>query len=124
MCSLRPKAPSKVSKKTGKSFPERRNYLRLLRTFNVKIHIEGTSTEVEGVTCNISQKGSFVRSPSWAILREHDHTVVTLRLPPEMTGQPKTLNLIGPAVVKRIDKERNGIAFEFLRELRTFKSLL
>jgi hypothetical protein len=45
-------------------------------------------------------------------------------LPPEFTGQNNTLVLTGPALVKRIEKERQGVAVEFLRELRTFQPSL
>jgi hypothetical protein len=47
-----------------------------------------------------------------------------LFLPPEFTGQNQTLTLTGPAVIRRIDKHKQGVAVQFLKELKTFKPSL
>jgi hypothetical protein len=39
-----------------------------------------------------------------------------------MTGQQTTLILNGPAVVKRVEKERCGIALQFQKLLRAFEA--
>jgi hypothetical protein len=53
--------------------------------------------------------------------QENDEAIVQLFLPPEMTGQQSTLILNGPAVVKRIDKKRYGIAVQFQKALKAFE---
>jgi c-di-GMP-binding flagellar brake protein YcgR len=99
---------------------ERRAYLRLRRNLRTKVEIIRTSTKIEGITEDLSQGGAFISSPSWSSFEDNDQTTMSLFLPPEMTGQPETLILSGPAVVRRIETAREGVAFQFLKELKTF----
>ena len=103
---------------------ERRKYARTLRNFRIKIKIARTSREVDGVTQDLSQGGAFIPSPSWPTFHKDDRAEMRVYLPPEFTGQNETLILTGPALVRRIEKERQGVAVEFLRELRTFQPSL
>ena len=103
---------------------ERRKYTRTLSHFKIKIRLSHTSEEVNGVTQNLSQGGAFIMSPSWPVLQENQQAEMRLFLPPEFTGQNQTLTLTGPAVIKRIDKQQQGLAVEFLKELKTFKPSL
>ncbi|MGD8370175.1 MAG: PilZ domain-containing protein [Syntrophobacterales bacterium] len=103
---------------------ERRKYTRTLRSFRIKIKLARTSKEVDGVTQDLSQGGAFISSPSWPTFHQNDQAEMRVYLPPEFTGQNNTLVLTGPALVKRIEKERQGVAVEFLRELRTFQPSL
>jgi hypothetical protein len=100
---------------------ERRNYTRTLNNFKIKIRLARTSKEVDGVTENLSQGGAFVTSPSWPALQQDEQAETHLFLPPEFTGQKHVLTLTGPAVIRRIDQHKNGVAVEFLKELKTFK---
>ncbi len=102
---------------------ERRRYPRLPRKFRAKMKMTLTSAEVEGVTENISQVGAFISDLSWPAFHEEDQIMVRLFLPPEMTGQPETLVLEGPAVVKRVEKDRGKMPVEFSKKLRTFEVL-
>jgi c-di-GMP-binding flagellar brake protein YcgR len=101
---------------------ERRNYLRRNMNFATKIKILRTSEEAEGVTQDLSQGGAFILSTSWRAFQQDDQTETCLLLPPELTGQPKTVLLRGPAVVKRIQGESGGIALQFLKEVKTFEA--
>jgi hypothetical protein len=103
---------------------ERRKYTRTLSNFKIKIRIARTSKEVDGVTQNLSQGGAFVTSSSLPMLHKDEQAETRLFLPPEFTGQDHTLTLIGPAVIRRIDKHKHGVAVEFLKELKTFKPSL
>ena len=100
---------------------ERRKYRRLSRNYKTRVTIKRTSKEVEGITDNLSQGGAYIFTPSWSSLQENDQMTMNLLLPPEMTGQPDTITLTGPAKVKRVDKDREGIAIEFLKELKAFE---
>jgi hypothetical protein len=100
---------------------ERRKYTRTLNNFKIKIRLSRTSKEVDGVTQNLSQGGAFVMSSSWPALQKNEQAEMRLFLPPEFTGQSHTLTLTGPAVIKRVDKHKQGVAVEFLKELKTFK---
>jgi hypothetical protein len=103
---------------------ERRKYTRTLNNFKIKIRLARTSKEVDGVTHNLSQGGAFVMSPSWPVLQKDEQAEMRLFLPPEFTGQNQTLTLTGPAVIRRIDKHKQGVAVQFLKELKTFKPSL
>jgi hypothetical protein len=103
---------------------ERRKYTRTLNNFRIKIILPRTSKEIDGVTQNLSQGGAFIESSSWLALREAEQAEMKLFLPPDFTGQRHTLTLTGPAVIKRIVKDKNGVAVEFLRELKSFQPSL
>jgi hypothetical protein len=103
---------------------ERRKYTRTLSHFKIKMRLARTSKEVDGVTQNLSQGGAFVTSPSLPVLEKDEQAEMCLFLPPEFTGQNHTLTLTGPAVIRRVDKEKQGVAVEFLKELKTFNPSL
>ncbi len=101
---------------------DRRSDKRLLKRFQVTIKIVRTAAEIDGVTENLSQGGTFISSQALPSFQENEEAIVQLFLPPEITGQKGTLILNGPAVVKRIEKERCGIALEFQKVLRAFEA--
>ena len=100
---------------------EKRRYVRLHKSFEIKLKIIRTSAEIDGFTDDLSQGGAFVSSPSWSAVEEDDKAAMLVFLPPEFTGQRHTVILTGPATVKRVESGREGIAVEFLKELRTFE---
>ena len=104
-----------------KSDFDRRNNTRLLKKFQATIKIPRADAEIEGVTENLSQGGAFISSRYLPSFQKNDEAMVQLFLPPEMTGQQDTLILNGPAVVKRIDRERHGIAVQFQKALKAFE---
>jgi hypothetical protein len=103
---------------------ERRKYARTNNTFRIRVKIARTSNELEGITQNVSQGGAFISSPSWPLFQENDQAEMRIFLPPEFTGQRDTLTLTGPGVLKRIEEDKQGVAFEFLRQLKTFEPSL
>jgi hypothetical protein len=102
-------------------FQERRQRVRLRRQFQATISLPRLSAEVSGETENLSPAGTLVSIPAYSSFNEGDEVSIHLFFPPEMTGQRDTLVLIGPAIVKRIDHERQSLALQFSRELRTFE---
>ena len=103
---------------------ERRKYPRAPSKFKVKVKLARTSTDVDGVTQNLSQGGAFISIPYWPICEKDDEAEMQIFLPPEFTGQTGTLTLTGPGVLKRIETELEGVAIEFSRELKTFEPSL
>jgi hypothetical protein len=95
---------------------ERRKYTRTLNNFRTKIRLTRISEEVDGVTLDLSQGGAFVTNASWLDFRKNEQA----ELPPEFTGQKDTLTLTGPAVIKRVEQDRQGVAVKFLKELKAF----
>ena len=100
--------------------PDRRKHRRLQKRFKSKIKLTHTSVEFDGITEDMDQGGAFISSASWFEVQENDKITVRLFLPPEMTGQRETLILQGPAVVRRAEKDRGGIALQFTKQLKTF----
>ena len=103
---------------------ERRKYTRTLNTFKTKIRLTRTSEEVDGVTLDLSQGGAFVTSASWPDFQKNEQAEMRLFLPPEFTGQTDILTLTGPAVIKRVEQDRQGVAFKFPKELKAFQTSL
>jgi c-di-GMP-binding flagellar brake protein YcgR len=103
---------------------ERRKYTRTINNFKIKMKLERTSKEVEGVTQNLSQGGALIMSSSWQVAQKDEQAEMQLFLPPEFTGQSDTLTLTGSSVIKRIERDKQGVAVEFLKELRTFSPSL
>jgi hypothetical protein len=101
----------------------RRKYRRIRRNLKAKVKLIRSSTEIEGLTRDLSQGGAFIEISSWSAFHENDQAKIQLFLPPEFTGQKETMVLVGPAVVKRIEGDRGGIAVQFLKELKTFEVL-
>jgi hypothetical protein len=87
----------------------------------VTISLPRLSAEVFGETKNLSSAGTLVSIPDYCGFNEGDEVSIQFFFPPEMTGQRDTLVLIGPAIVRRIDHERQSLALQFSRELRTFE---
>lgn len=102
---------------------ERRVYLRIGSKFSAWISKAGWPLPVEGVTENISRRGTFVRTEDWHAFRVKDQTVVTILLPPSFSGQERTVGLRGNAVVIRVDDQKGGVALQFDRDFRAFESL-
>ena len=103
---------------------ERRKYTRTLNNFRTKIRLTSTSKEVDGVTRDLSQGGAFITTASWLDFRKNEQAEMRLFLPPEFTGQRDTLTLTGPAVITRVEQDRQGVAVKFLKELKAFKPSL
>ena len=102
------------------SLLDRRNHKRLFKRFQASVKIARTAAEIDGVTENLSQGGTFISSQALPSFQENEEAIVQLFLPPEITGQKGTLILNGPAVVKRVEKDRCGIALQFQKVLRAF----
>ena len=103
--------------------PERRKHERFQKRLKSKIESTHNPVEFDGITEDLSQGGAFISTSGWSEVKENDKTTVRLSLPPEMTGQSDTLILQGPAVVRRIENDRGGIALQFTKQLKTFDVL-
>ena len=102
---------------------ERRKHKRFQRRLKSNIELTHNSVEFDGIIKNLSQGGAFISTPSWSDVQENDKATVRLFLPPEMTGQSDILILQGSAVVIRSEKDRGGIALQFIKQLKTFDVL-
>ena len=101
---------------------DRRQYPRLLIIFQAVTSIPRISIQVIGTTVNLSQGGAFIISPSFSDFQVGDQTEIQFFLPPAFTGQADTLILNGLGTVKRVDKNKSGVAVEFQKQLRAFEA--
>jgi len=100
---------------------DRREYPRLPETFKVNIRKPGQASEIEGVTHDISQSGSLILTPQWHKFTPGELAELRFFLPPAFTGQQLTTVILGgTGGVRRLDADRNAIAVQFLRALRSF----
>jgi hypothetical protein len=78
---------------------------------------------IEGITTNLSQGGAFIKSKDRHLCQAGAYAFLTFFLPPDFTGQNRTIGLRGEAIITRIDQENEGVAVEFINALRGFERI-
>jgi hypothetical protein len=101
--------------------PDRRKYPRLRQSFPVELCRQGSRSPLEGTSVDLSQGGAFIKLKQLGALKVKDAAVISFSLPPDYTGQKKTIRLQGGAVITRVDRENKGIGVEFTRNLKQFE---
>lgn len=99
---------------------DRRKYPRLTKSFQVQLAKVGLDRSFEGSSVNLSQGGAFIQIAKWQSFRAKDSTRIALLLPPELTGQNKTIRLQGRAIIIRVDQKKKGIGVKFTKSLKQF----
>ena len=100
---------------------DRRKYPRLKKSFQVQLIKEGLEHYFQGISVNLSQGGAFIKIDKWLPFHAKDRAEIAFLLPPEFTGQEKTIQLKGGAVIVRVDHISKCIAVEFATNLRQFE---
>ena len=103
---------------------DRRQHPRLIENFQVILRKDGLDFSFEGTTVNISQGGAFIKTKNWRSFKVDDQAVIAFYLPPEYTGQTKTIGLQGHAVVARVDHKQKGIVVKFIKHFRQFQPII
>ena len=104
---------------------EKRKHARV-RTMNAisYICVDDDGNQIDegmGTTVDISQGGAFIETRDWSAFQENDQALVTFDLPPKFTGQDVIIHLLGTAIIKRIDRENEGLGLQFKERLRQFE---
>jgi len=102
---------------------ERRKHVRIQRQFEARLFNAKVRYETEGLTENISQGGVYVKTRDWRLFQNGDQAIVTLFLPPSFTDRDKIFGLRGNAIVRRVDKQNEGVALEFSRDFQEFEKV-
>ena len=102
---------------------DRRKHPRLRKNFQVILCKYGLNFPIEGSSVNISQGGAFIKTKNWRSFKIHDQAVMAVYLPPEFTGQNKTIGLQGGAVIARVDEEKEAIGIQFIKNFRQFEPI-
>ena len=100
---------------------DQRKSPRIRQSFRVKLLRQGVDYTLEGTTTNLSQKGAFIRTKHYRSFQAGEPGEFTFFLPPDFTGQDKTVGLQGNAVISRIDQDNEGIGVEFIKSLKQFE---
>ena len=103
--------------------PDRRKYPRLRQRFRVELFKQGSRHSLDGTSVDVSQGGAFIKTKEWRTLKVKDYAVIAFSLPPDYTGQKKTIRLQGEAVITRVDQKNKGIGVKFTRKFRNFEPL-
>ncbi len=101
--------------------PDRRKYPRLRQSFRVELFKQGSRHSLDGTSVDVSQSGAFIRIKEWRTFKVKDYAVIAFSLPPDYTGQEKTIRLQGEAVITRVDQKNKGIGVQFTRKFRNFE---
>jgi len=89
----------------------------------VELFKQGSSHSLEGTSADVSQGGAFIKTSQWRALKVEDYAVLAFYLPPDYTGQEKTIRLQGEAVVTRVDQKHKGIGVAFTKNFRNFEPI-
>jgi hypothetical protein len=100
---------------------DQRKSPRIRQSFRVKLLRQGVDYTLEGTTTNLSQKGAFIRTKHYRSFQAGEPGEFTFFLPPDFTGQDKTVGLQGNAIISRIDQDNEGIGVEFIKSLKQFE---
>lgn len=65
----------------------------------------------------------FIKTEGWHFFEPDELIELTFFLPPDFTGKDTPIGLQGSAIVRRVDRLREGIAAEFINELRQFRPI-
>ena len=105
---------------------DQRRHTRLRKNFQVTLRkrVPGIlDVLLEGNTLELSKGGAFIKTEGWHSFEPNELTELTLFLPPDFTDKDTPIGLQGSAIVRRVDRLREGIAVEFINELRQFRPI-
>jgi len=103
---------------------DKRRHTRLRKNFKVMLYKGAPGALyalLEGNTLDLSQGGAFIKIEDYHSFKPNESMELTFILPSDFTGQDTAIGLQGSAIVKRVDRLREGIAVEFVDEFRQFK---
>ena len=105
----------------SKNLRHKREYMRCSGHFPTKLVNEKTGVSISGVTENISQVGTFIKTKDWCAFRANDQVSVAISLPSVFPDQTAAIDLEGPGIIARVDEENEGVAVQFMRSFKQFK---
>jgi hypothetical protein len=76
-----------------------------------------------GNTLDLSQSGAFIKTENYHFFEPNDLMELTISLPPDFTGMDAPIGLQGSAIVRKVDRLREGIAVEFIDGLKQFRPI-
>lgn len=98
-----------------------REYMRCTGHFPAKLSKGQKCSFIEGVTDNISQVGTFIKTEEWGNFKTDDQVSVAISLPSVFSEQYATVEMVGPGIITRVDEENEGVGIQFIRSFKQFK---
>ena len=105
---------------------DQRRHPRVKKNFQVTLHKRvpgGRVFLLKGNTLDLSQGGAFIETKGRSLFESGELTGLTFFMPPDFTGMDTPIRLQGEGIVTRVDREKEGIAVEFIQELRQFRPI-
>jgi len=105
---------------------DQHRHTRLKKNFQVTLHKRvpvNLDLLLKGNTLDLSRGGSFIETEGWHLFEPNEVTELTFFFPTGFSGKDTPIGLRGSAIVRRVDKLREGIAVEFINELRHFEQI-
>jgi len=87
----------------------------LQQNYQVELFKEGLDASIEGITENLSQKTTFIKTNDWRSFQVGESTILTFFLSPNFAS-----GFQGEAIVQGIDQENEGVMVEFVRSFKHF----
>jgi tetratricopeptide (TPR) repeat protein len=98
-----------------------REYMRCTGHFPAKLSKGQKGSFIEGVTENISQVGTFIKTKDWGKFRPDDQVSVAISLPSVFSEQFAAVEMLGPGIITRVDEENEGVGIQFSRSFKQFR---
>ena len=104
-----------------KEIKHNREYMRCTGTFPAKLSKGQRGSFTEGVTENISQVGTFIKTKDWRTFKPDDQVSVAISLPSVFSEQYATVEMVGPGIITRVDEENEGVGIQFIKSFKQFR---
>jgi len=104
-----------------KEIRHNREYMRCTGHFPAKLSMSQTLSPIEGVTENISQVGTFIKTKHWQTFKPDDRVSVAIALPSIFSEYHAPVEMQGPGIVTRVDEENEGVGIQFIKSFKQFK---
>jgi tetratricopeptide (TPR) repeat protein len=99
---------------------ESRRDMRHNCRFPVRISKEGLDTAIRGVTENLSQIGTFIKTNDFSAFKINDEVGIYIFIPSLFSPKCKTVGMQGKGLITRVDEEKQGLAVQFKTNFKAF----
>ena len=114
-------AAEQENRRDIKEIRHNREYMRCTGHFPAKLSKGVSSSAIEGVTENISQVGTFIKTKNWRTFKPDDKVSVAISLPSIFSEQYAAVEMQGQGIITRVDEENEGVGIQFVRSFKHFE---
>jgi len=102
---------------------DRRKHKRSEFNFPLKLFKLGLSSAASGVTKNVSPGGALIKTRDWSTFQPQDQALITLYIPPTLSGQDEMVSLVSDATIVRVDQKNEEVAVKFSKALKQLERI-